>query len=216
MKARLAHYIFASALLFTCLRLGAAPAPESTRKSELARTDTSREIAPRGDYVLQPLDLLRVQVFQEDDINKQGEVRISEQATITLPLIGSVSLKGRTVRQAENMIRDLYDKDYLVNPQVNVQVLKYAERFVNVNGAVNTAGRVAFPQERGLTIVSAITAAGGQSRIANLNRVKLTRKGPDGVAETREINVDAIMKGGGANDVPLENDDTIFVPERIL
>jgi polysaccharide biosynthesis/export protein len=216
MKVRLTHYIFASILLSICLPVRSATAPESARRLELARIDSSRGGGTRGDYVLQPLDLLRVQVFQEDDINKQGEVRISEQATITLPLIGTVSLRAKTVRQAESMIRELYDKDYLVNPQVNVQVLKYAERFVNVNGAVNTAGRVAFPQERGLTIVSAITAAGGQSRIANLTRVKLTRKGPDGVAETREINVDAIMKGGGADDVPLENDDTIFVPERIL
>jgi len=216
MKARLVHYIFALIALSICLRLSAATAPENARKSELAKGDASRNPGSRNDYILQPLDILRVQVFQEEDINRQGEVRISEQATITLPLIGSVNLKGKTVRQAENLIRELYDKDYLVNPQVNVQVMKYADRYVNVNGAVNNAGRVAFPQERGMTIVSAITASGGQSRIANLTRVKLTRKGPDGVVETREINVDAIMKGGGANDVPLENDDTIFVPERIL
>ena len=167
--------------------------------------------AARPDYILQPLDVLKVMVFQEDEINKQGEVRISEQATITLPLIGSISVRDKTVHQAESFIRDLYDKDYLVNPQVNVNVIKYAERFVNVNGAVNTAGRVPFPLEHGLTIVGAITAAGGQNRLANLKAVKLTRKG-----ETREINVDAIMKGAGADDIPLETEDTIFVPERII
>lgn len=211
MKTSLAHtLIFAVFSSF----LAAAPAAE-TRRPELARGDAPREAATRSDYVLQPLDLLKVLVFQEEDINKQGEVRISEQATITLPMIGMVSLKGKTVRQAENLIRDLYDKDYLVNPQVNVNVLKYAERFVNVSGAVNQAGRIQFPPERGLTIMSAITAAGGQSRLANLKKVTLTRKGADGSPEKREINVDSIIKGE-AEDVPLENNDTVVVPERVI
>jgi polysaccharide export outer membrane protein len=224
MKACLAYTLIFSSF---CLSLVAASASDSARKvdtsrksdtarkSEMGRGEGAKEVVARDDYVLQPLDLLRVLVFQEEDINKQGEVRISEQATVTLPMIGTVNLRGKTVRQAEALIRDLYDKDYLVNPQVNVQVVKYAERFVNVSGAVNNAGRVPFPQERGLTVFAAITAAGGYSRLANLKKVTITRKGADGAPEKREINVEAIIKGE-ADDVPLENDDTIVVPERII
>lgn len=172
--------------------------------------------ATSGDYILQPQDALRVHVFQEEEINKQGEVSISGEHTITLPLIGTLNLRGLTVRQAEEMIRKLYDKDYLVNPQVTVVVLKYSDRSVNVIGAVNNAGRVQFPQERGLTILEAITLAGGQSRLADLKRVKLTRKGSSGEGDTKEINVDAIMKGGARESVQLEVGDVVFVPERIL
>lgn len=168
------------------------------------------------DYILQPQDALRVYVFQEEEINKQGEVSISGDHTITLPLIGTISLRGQTVREAEEMIRKLYDKDYLVNPQVTVVVLKYSDRSVNIIGAVNDAGRVQFPQERGLTILDAITLAGGQSRLADLKRVKLTRKGPNGEGETVEINVDAIMKGSARESVQLQMGDVVFVPERIL
>jgi polysaccharide biosynthesis/export protein len=155
-------------------------------------------------------------VFQEDDINKQGEVSISQECTIVLPLIKTVSLKGKTVRQAEDLIRDLYNRDYLVNPQVSVIVLKYAERSVNVIGAVNNAGRVQFPQERGLTVVDAISLAGGQSRLADLKRVKLTRKNANGEVIIQEIDVDALMKRGGRDAVRLEKGDVLFVPERIL
>jgi polysaccharide export outer membrane protein len=168
-----------------------------------------------NDYVLQPQDLLRVHVFQEEDINKQGEVSISNDYSITLPLIGTINLRGKTQRQAEELIRQLYDKDYLVNPTVTVQVLKYSDRSVNVTGAVNRAGRVQFPQEKGLTITDAITLADGQSRLADLKRVKLTRRNAAGEPEAREVNVDAIIKGG-ARDVSLQVGDTIFVPERIL
>ncbi len=179
--------------------------------------DASAEKAKSGDYVLQPQDVLRIFVFQHDDINKQTEsVSISKEHTITLPLIRSVNLHGKTVRQAEELIRAAYDKDYLVNPQVSVMVLKYAERSVNVVGQVNNPGRIQFPQERGLSIVDAISLAGGFTRLADLKKVKLTRSGPAGENDVQEINVDVMMKSGGKETVMLEKDDVILVPERIL
>lgn len=180
-----------------------------------------RKEAPRSegtsksDYVLQPQDVLRVHVFQEEDINKQGLVSISQEFSVNLPLIQTVSLRGLTVRQAEEKIRDLYDKDYLVDPQVSVIVEKYAERSVNVLGAVNSAGRVQFPPERGLTIIDAISLAGGHSRLANLRSVKLTRKNAEGEPDTVTVDVDAIMKGTQEN-ILLQPNDSVSVPERIL
>lgn len=215
MKACPAKWLIFSLLFGLAEPLTAAAASDTSRKTDASRSDATRDSSTRVDYVLQPLDIIKVQVFQEEDINKQGEVRISEDSTITLPLIGSVNLRGKSVRQAEDLIRELYDKDYLVKPQVSVNVLKFGERFVNVTGALNQPGRVPFPQERGLTIVGAISAANGQSRIANLKKVELTRRKPDGETETREIDVDAIMKGK-AEDIPLQPEDSIRVPERIL
>jgi len=171
----------------------------------------------KGDYVLQPQDVIRVQVFQEDDINRQGEaLSLSQESTISLPLIGTVSLKGKSVRQAEDMIRDLYDRDFIVNPQVSVTVVKYAERTVNVIGSVTNQGRIQFPQERGLTIVDAISLAGGQTRLADLRHVKLTRKSASGDTDVSIIDVDAMMKTAGRDQVQLEPGDVIFVPERML
>jgi polysaccharide export outer membrane protein len=203
------------AILCVAVASGAllAAAENSTRKGEGAKVSVVREAAV-SDYILQPQDVLRVQVFQEEDINKQGEVSISQEHTIVLPLIKTVNLKGKTQRQAEELIRDLYNKDFLVNPNVTVSVLKYAERSVNVLGQVNAAGRVQFPPEGRLTIVDAITLAGGQNRLADLKRVKLTRKNAGGDAITQEINVDILMKGGGGEPMLLEKGDVIFVPER--
>lgn len=205
----------AKLFLLVAVACASLPAAEKAERAEVARSGDAAVLAG-GDYVLQPMDVLRVQVFQEEDINKQGEVSISQESTIALPLIKTISLKGKTVRQAEELIRDLYNKDFLVNPQVSVIVLKYSERSVNVIGAVNTAGRIQFPQERGLTIVDAISLAGGQSRLADLKRVKLTRKNAGGEVTTQEIDVDGLMKRGGRDAVPLEKGDVIFVPERIL
>ena len=212
MRLRSSPLLAASLLVLGGLVPGSGFAADKAGK---AAAESPRESVP-GDYVLQPMDVLRVQVFQEDDINKQGEVSISQEHTVFLPLIKTISLKGKTVRQAETMIRELYDRDFLVNPQVSVIVLKYAERSVNVIGAVNNAGRVQFPQEGRLNILDAISLAGGQNRLSDLKRVKLTRHTPNGDVSTQEIDVDALMKRGGRDAVPLEKGDVIFVPERIL
>jgi polysaccharide biosynthesis/export protein len=166
------------------------------------------------DYVLQPSDLLNVQVFQEENLKR--DVRVSQEFEITLPLIGKVDLKGKSLRQAEDLIRELYDRDYLVNPQVNVVVVEYAKRSVNVIGSVNQPGAVLFPQEQGLTLLDAVARAGGFSRLANRNQVKLTRTNADGKSETYIIDADDLIKGKSSNSWPLLANDIIFVPERIL
>jgi polysaccharide export outer membrane protein len=143
-------------------------------------------------------------------------VQVSPETSISLPLVQTISLKGKTARQAEKIIKDAYDKDFLVNPQVSVNVVKYAERSVNVIGQVGKPDRVPFPQEKGLTILEAIALAGGQTRLADLKKVKLTRKHENGDTVVEEIDVDALMKRGGKDAVQLQKDDVIFVPERIL
>lgn len=167
-----------------------------------------------SDYVIQPSDVLSVQVYQEDDLKR--EVRVSQEYSVTLPLIGKVDLKGKTVHQAESMIRELYDRDYLVNPQVNVVVIDYAKRYVNILGSVGAPGAVLFPQEQGLTLLDAISRAGGFSRLADRRHVKLTRTNADGKAETYIIDADALIKGQSSNSWLLLVNDVVYVPERIL
>jgi polysaccharide export outer membrane protein len=179
-----------------------------------AETPPSPPAAEATDYVMQPSDLIRVLIFQQPDLLR--EVRITQEYTITLPLIGTIDLRGRTVRQAEEIIRSLYDKDYLVNPQVNLTVLEYTQRTVQVVGAVNQPGAVVFPPEQKMGVIEAIARAGGQSRLADLRKVRLTRTNADGQSENRIINVDEMMKGGSNQQVLLLKGDVIFVPERLL
>ncbi len=179
-----------------------------------AETPPPSPPAESTDYVMQPSDLIRVLIFQQPDLLR--EVRITQEYTITLPLIGTIDLRGRTVRQAEEIIRSLYDKDYLVNPQVNLTVLEYTQRTVQVVGAVNQPGAVVFPPEQKMGLIEAIARAGGQSRIADLKRVRLTRTNAEGKAENQIINVDDMMKGNSNEQYLLQKGDVIFVPERLL
>jgi polysaccharide export outer membrane protein len=218
MKTHSAYALFCSVLVAFGAPLNGASASRSPKIANPSQPAQTTLLSSNSDLPLQPDDVLRVLVFGEEDINKQGEVRVSKEGAITLPLIQVVNLRGKTARQAEEIIRALYDKDFLVNPQVQVTLLKAAERFVNVTGAVNTAGRVPLPAD-GLTIVDAISLAGGPSRLANLAKVTLTRRNADGELTQKDINVEEMTKRGardGMQPLQLEKDDSIYVHERVL
>lgn len=89
-----------------------------------------------------------------------------------------------------------------------------ANRSVKVTGLVSNPGTVEFPPARGLTITEAISLAGGQTRLADLREVILTRTEADGGRHARTVDIDAIMKAQGAGNVALKPGDTIFVPPR--
>jgi polysaccharide export outer membrane protein len=146
----------------------------------------------------------------------ERELRVSQDHTIVMPLIGVVDVRNRTVRDTELLIEELYRRDYLVNPQVNITVMEYAQRTVNVFGSVNTPGSVLIPPERDFTLLDAIARSGGFSRLANRTRVSLTRTRANGQTENFVINGDQLVSGDSTNRWLVQDGDVIFVPERML
>lgn len=210
---------FVSTLLALALAVGvwgrdSQTAPSSSASDQTASAGTDKTAADANpDYTLLPSDLLRVQIFQEDDLNR--EVRITQESSITLPLIGLVDLHGKTLRQTQELIRTLYDRDFLVNPQVNITVLEYSKRTVNVLGSVNQPGAISFPPEQGMTLLDAISRAGGFNRLANKKNVTLTRN-VDGKSVNYVIDTESIIDGSAKDNWPLQKDDLINVRERVL
>jgi polysaccharide export outer membrane protein len=166
------------------------------------------------DYRLQPGDTVKVQIYEEPDLDR--EIKVSKEGEIFLPLIGQINVKDETIRRVEQVVHILYDRKYLVNPQVNITVVKYRQRTVNVMGAVNSPQAIEFPPEQPITILDAIARAGGFNRYANRKNVRLTRSFGDGHKETFTINADDLIKGSKADNWILLSDDVVFVPESIL
>jgi polysaccharide biosynthesis/export protein len=167
-----------------------------------------------ADYKLQPGDVVRMQVFQVPDLDR--EVQVSVKGEILLPLIGRLVVKDRSVRLVEQTVRTLYDRDYLVNPQINMMVIKYSSRTVNVMGAVNAPQAIEFPPNQTLSILDAISRCGGFNRFANRKTVRLTRASTDGHSENFIINADELISGKKNDHWELLSGDVIFVPESIL
>jgi len=165
-------------------------------------------------YRLRAMDLLKVQVFDQPSLDR--EVRVSKDLTIVLPLIGKVDVQNRTVRDLERVVTQLYKADYLVNPQINITIAEYSPNTVNVFGAVNNPASIPIPPEKIFSLLDAIAKAGGFSRLANRNRISLTRIGPNGQAQNYLINADELMTGDTTNRWPLRDGDVITVAERMF
>ncbi len=164
-------------------------------------------------YKIQPLDVIQITVFKEPDLDR--EVRVAQDGSVTLPLIGKVNIEGMTMHDATTLITELYDRDYLVNPQITLNLLSYTERRAYVHGQVNRPGPIIIPPEETMTLSQVVSAAGSRTRLAS-NTIRVTRTGKDGKKKVFELQFDEILEDPEAKDIVIIDGDSIFIPERII
>jgi polysaccharide biosynthesis/export protein len=169
--------------------------------------------APAG-YVLGPNDFVGVEVFGEDDLRTNG--RLNPEGNVSVPLLGSVHLAGLTLTQAASKLTELYGRDYLVNPKVNVMLLGYAKRRFSILGQVGRPGSYEMPESSpgGIDLLEAIALAGGYTRIAAPERITVRRQGANG-DQIFKVNAKKFNKGSGGG-FRVEPGDTITVGESIF
>src|SRR5690606_37505010 len=162
----------------------------------------------RNDYTLGPGDVLRIQVFQSQDLTV--EARISESGVISYPLLGVVKLAGLSPQQAENLIATrLREGKFLQNPQVTLNVLQFRSQQVSVLGQVARPGR--YPLETtGMRLSEILSVAGGVAPTGADSVILMTNR--NGRPQRLEIDlVDMFTTGDLSKDVVLQAGDTIYV-----
>jgi protein involved in polysaccharide export with SLBB domain len=196
----------------------AAPESSATRNllpptSTAPSVSTNSVAAPTG-YVLSANDQVAVEVFGEDDLRTSG--RLNAEGNLSLPLLGSVHLSGLTLTQATSRVTELYARDYLVNPKVNVSLVSYAKRRFTVLGQVNRPGSFEMPEgsPSGIDLLEAVAMAGGYTRIAAPERITVRRHGAKG-DEVLKVDAKKLARGSG-NDFKVLPGDTITVGESIF
>ena len=116
-------------------------------------------------------DAIRVTVFQNPDLTV--ETRVTENGTISYPLLGSVRIGGLTIPAAEAVIaKGLKDGSFIQQPQVNISLLANRGNQVSVLGAVGRPGR--FPLETFNTRISEMIAIAGGISPTGADTVILT------------------------------------------
>jgi polysaccharide export outer membrane protein len=163
---------------------------------------------------LSPNDFVGVEVFGEDDLRTNG--RLNPEGNLSVPLLGSVHLAGLTLTQAASRLTELYGRDYLVNPKVNVILLGYAKRRFSILGQVGHPGSFEMPESSpgGIDLLEAIAMAGGYTRIAAPERITVRRQGPNG-DQIFKVNAKKFTKGSGGSFL-VQPGDTITVGESIF
>ena len=241
-------------------------------------------------------DKLGITVFGHPDLSLAVEVR--GDGSINYPLVGDVHVAGQTPAEIDERITGILAKDYLVDPEVGVEVREYQSQWVTVIGMVRSPGRYvlrrdmrlidllaqaggatadagpeilitrrsgadgeqqfqvdrdklltrdnleanitlkhgdivtlgekqvfyirgevsrpgAYVLERGMTVLKAISVAGGFSQFANRKEIEILRTGENQRAARVRVNLKAV-EAGKQPDVNLEANDTVVVPRRIF
>jgi polysaccharide export outer membrane protein len=164
---------------------------------------------PAQDYLVGPDDVLKITVYREEDMDRT--VRVSADGYISFPMVGNVRVTGLSVAELERaMAMELIR--FLKNPKVNVFIEEYAT--ITVSGQVEKPG--SFSLKGGLTVVEAISMAGGFTKIAAKNAVKIMRM-EEGKKKTILVRVADISKRGDkSKDILLKRGDIVFVPESLF
>jgi polysaccharide biosynthesis/export protein len=163
------------------------------------------------DYILGAPDVLKVTVWGHEDLSK--EYAIDRDGTIDFPLLGRVRAAGRTARALAADLTKALEKDYLVNPQVNVTVREYLSKKVQILGEAEHPG--VFYLTGPTRLVEVLAKAGGVTKNAGpkILLVRSVRQTAETV-ESRILPVDlAKLRAGDMTDnLLLQEDDAILVP----
>jgi polysaccharide export outer membrane protein len=194
-------------LITTLLLLASASSACSKRGVQ------ATEVPPPAtdDTTLGPGDGVSIRVYGEDAMT--GSHQVAPDGTVNFPLLGAVQVSGlEPTEVAEKIQTELRERDIMRNPHVSVYVDEYASKRVSVVGAVANPGT--FPLEPGLTVVQAISMAGGFSSLADRDGTVVTRRVDKEIIRYR-VPVARVTKGQ-AEDIEVAAGDIIFVPERLF
>ena len=147
-------------------------------------------------------DKVDVTVFKVPELSAE-DLTVETNGAISLPLLGSVVVRGLSISQAEQKIADLLSRSYMQDPKVTITRKEQAFKRVTVEGAVTTPG--VFPITGRMTFLQAIALAQGITELANDRSVIVFRNG-----RQYGVNLD-LIRNGKAPDPILQNDDRIVV-----
>jgi polysaccharide biosynthesis/export protein len=158
-------------------------------------------------YKIGPQDVLRIDVWKEAEISRSVPVR--PDGKISLPLLNDVQAEGLTAMELSNVITEGLKK-YITSPQVTVSISEINSRRVYVTGEVTRPG--AFPLLPNMTVLQALTSAGGFTQFARTKKIYVLRS-ESGKPVKHPFNYNDVVKGNRQEDnIVLQPGDTIVVP----
>jgi len=196
--------------VFLILIIGVRPAG-SQQAVPLSRGQEENQVNGRDyfirEYIIGPRDLLEIKVFELPEFDHT--VRVSEDGSITLPLIGNVQIGGLTKDKAEKKLSELLAK-YVKKAQVSIFIKEYQSSRVAIIGAVEKPGMYELVGRQ--TLLQMISQAGGFKDTA-ANEIYVLREGQDGTAASISIDLEDLMINGNQNlNIPIQANDVINVP----
>jgi polysaccharide export outer membrane protein len=179
-----------------------------------AARDATGALPAGGEYRIGPGDLLKITVFQVEELDRT--VRVRPDGVISFPLLGKMRVDGITSSELEDRLADRLGEDYLQEPQVSVFVEEYRSHPVAVLGQVNEPGIYYLRQSRGLLEV--LSEAGGLTeeagRTVHLRRRKWNADTGQPEFELIILDLATLLESGATDsEFTLRDHDAVHVPK---
>lgn len=197
-------------LLMGC---GAAAAQEANHGStaqaaqDSSNAATNQDAGQGKDYKIGPQDVLKIDVWREDQLTRTVPVR--PDGKISLPLLNDVQAAGLTPMELADSVKDGLKK-FITDPQVTVTVVEINSRRVYVTGEVARPG--AFPLLPNMTVLQALSTCGGFTQFAKEKNIYVLRT-ENGKQVKLPFNYkDAVNGKKPEQNIVLQPGDVIVVP----
>ena len=173
---------------------------------------------PDDKYKLRIGDRVSLQILEDRDAPKT--LAIADSGELDVPYLGRMAATDKTCKQLAAEIKQQLEKEYYYRASI-VLALDTANRLlgrVYVWGQVRNQGPIELSLNENLTAGKAILRAGGLGDFANKKKVKVIRPGVNGSAkQVFELNLVQILEDGQTEkDIPLQADDSVIVPSRLI
>lgn len=190
-----------------CTYPRATPDGESAIKyAEEVTVDTTPLYTYAGNetsYTVGAFDKLFVKVWRNDDLS--GEIWVKEDGTIFIPDVGFVPVAGLTLKEMHIKLTSALQQ-VVKNPQIDIAPVEVRGKRYYMMGAVRQPG--GYPIYRPLTVLEAVSLAGGSTETAALEGAYINRKG-----QTFALDMTEMFRSGG-KEVYMVPGDKIYIPSR--
>lgn len=198
-----------------------SPMPSIPRASTVEPPTTSTVMRTNSMTVLDdkkrlgPNDFVSFRVVEDRD-NESQHLRVNDSGELEVPYIGLVQASGRTCRELAYSVKSSLEREYYYHATVIIAVDRVSEKSrgkVYVYGNVKGQGPQEIPADETYTVSKAIIRAGGFGDFADKKKIKLSRKN----GQTVIVNLKRVIEEGHTDeDVVVQPDDQIYVPQRLV
>jgi polysaccharide export outer membrane protein len=178
-----------------------APRPVPAQKSTPAE-GTETKNAARAAATIGPRDVLDISVFQVPELSKTLEV--NDTGTINFPLLGEITVAGKTPEELEHELTSKLAADYLQHPVVTVLVKERNSQLVTISGAIDKPG--IYPIKGPTSLMEIVALAGGFKDQSDWTVLVLRQKGGSRMAARYDV---AEIEAGRAKDPFLQANDVV-------
>lgn len=165
------------------------------------------------DYFIESGDVININVFPAEEFSK--EVTVQPDGNIEIPLLGSIKAQGLKADDLQKMLTARFSK-YVSNPNITINVRKFASSRVAVIGQVNSPGY--YEYREGMRLLDLVAQSGGTQDYAHKERVRIFRrfKGEDGKVSEQVIKADLeeVFNGGMDKNIQLASGDIVYIPRK--